>query len=94
MGGGQDAVGAIEAEEIPGVAFVEQFAVRFIQSDAGVPANQSQDQIDLLRVSANQSQDQIDLLRVLANQLQDQVDLLRGVRSRMDGMRAAGFVLQ
>ena len=66
VGGGQDAVGAVEAEEIPGVAFVEQFAVRFIQSDAGVPANQ----------------------------LQDQVDLLRGVCFRMDGMRAAGFVLQ
>ena len=58
--GGQDAAGdavrAVEAEEIPGVAFVEQFGVRFIQTDAGVPANQSQDQIDLLRVSANQSQ--------------------------------------
>ena len=82
--GGQDvagdAVGVVEAEEIPGVDFVEQFGVRFIQTDAGVPANQSQDQIDLLRVSANQSQ--------------DQVDLLRGVRSRVDGMRAAGFVLQ
>ena len=94
VGGGQDAVGAVEADEIPGVDFVEQLAVRFIQTDAGVPANQSQDQIDLLRVSANQSQDQIDLLRVSANQSQDQVDLLRGVRSRVDGMRAAGFVLQ
>ena len=70
VGGGQDevgdAVGVVEADEIPGVAFVEQFAVRFIQSDAGVSANQSQ----------------------------DQVDFLRGVRSRVDGMRAAGFVLQ
>ena len=66
VGGGQDAVGAIETDEIPGVAFVEQLTVQFIQTDAGVSANQ----------------------------LQDQVDFLRGVRSRVDGMRAAGFVLQ
>lgn len=57
---------AVEADEIPGVAFVEQFAVQFIQTNAGVSANQTQ----------------------------DQVDFLRSVRSRMDGMRAAGFVLQ
>ena len=57
---------AVEADKIPVVAFVEQLAVQFIQTDAGVSANQSQDQIDFLR----------------------------GVRSRMDGMRAAGFILQ
>ena len=57
---------AVEADEIPGVAFVEQFAIQLIQTDARIPPNQSQDQIDFLR----------------------------GVRSRMDGMRAAGFVLQ
>ena len=56
----------VEADKIPGIAFVEQFAVQFVQTDAGGSANQTQ----------------------------DQVDLLRGVRSRVDGMRAAGFVLQ
>ena len=57
---------AVEADEIPGIAFVEQLAVQFIQTNAGGSANQSQ----------------------------DQVDFLRGVGSRMDGMRAAGLVLQ
>ena len=57
---------AVETDEIPGVAFVEQLAVQLIQTNAGVSANQAQ----------------------------NQVDFLRGVRSRMDGMRAAGFVLQ
>ena len=57
---------AVEADEIPGIAFIEQFAVQLIQTNAGGSANQSQ----------------------------DQVDFLRGVRSRMDGMRAAGVVLQ
>lgn len=57
---------AVEADEIPGIAFIEQFAVQLIQTNAGGSANQSQ----------------------------DQVDFLRGVRSRMDGMRAAGLVLQ
>ena len=57
---------AVKTDEIPGVAFFEQFSVQLIQTDAGITANQSQ----------------------------DQVDFLRGVRSRMDGMRAAGFVLQ
>ena len=57
---------AVEADEIPGVAFIEQFAVQLIQTNAGGSANQSQ----------------------------DQVDFLRSVRSRMDGMRATGLVLQ
>ena len=57
---------AVEADEIPVIAFVEQLAVQLIQTDTGVSANQTQ----------------------------DQVDFLRGVRSRVDGMRAAGLVLQ
>ena len=57
---------AVETDKVSAIAFVEQFAVQFIQTDAGITANQSQ----------------------------DQVDFLRGVRSRMDGMRAAGLVLQ